>query len=45
MLPGIYVLYQQQNLQGVMKAVGFQEQFEEDVWKWLKEVGKGFGRQ
>jgi hypothetical protein len=45
MLPGIYVLYQQEHLQGVAEAVGFQGQFEEDVWEWLKEVGEGFGRQ
>ena len=45
MLPGIYVLYQQEHLQGVVEAVGFQGQFEEDVWEWLKEVGEGFGLQ
>jgi hypothetical protein len=29
----------------MVKTVGFQGQFEEDIWEWLKEIGKGFGRQ
>jgi superfamily II DNA or RNA helicase len=45
MLPGLYVLYQQQHLQGVVEAVGFQGESKEDIWEWLKEVGEGFGTQ
>jgi hypothetical protein len=45
MLPSIYILYQQQHLQGVVEAVGFRGQFEEDVWEWFLEVGEGFGSE
>jgi hypothetical protein len=43
MLPGIFVLYQQQHLQVIVEAVGFQGDYAVDIWEWLKEVGEGFG--
>ena len=45
MLPGIFVLYQQQHLARTVELVGFQGSYPEDVWEWLKEVGEGFGRE
>lgn len=44
MLPGIFVLYQQQHLQVIVEAAGFQGDYGEDIWEWLKEVGEGFGQ-
>jgi hypothetical protein len=44
MLPGIFILYQQQDLQIVVEAVGFQGDYAVDIWEWLKEVGEGFGQ-
>jgi hypothetical protein len=44
MLPGIYILYQQQHLQVIVEAAGFQGDYVVDVWEWLKEVGEGFGQ-
>ena len=43
MLPGIFVLYQQQHLQVIAEAAGFQGDYPQDIWEWLKEVGEGFG--
>lgn len=43
MLPGIFVLYQQQHLQVIAEAAGFQGDYKQDIWEWLKEVGEGFG--
>ena len=45
MLPGLFVLYQRQHLQGIVEAAGFQGDYEEDVWEWLKGVGEGFGSE
>jgi superfamily II DNA helicase RecQ len=45
MLPGLFVLHQQEHLRGVVEAVGFQGVYPDDVWEWLPEVGEGFGRQ
>ena len=45
MLPGIFVLHQRQHLQGIVEAAGFQGDYEQDVWEWLKGVwGRGWGR-
>jgi superfamily II DNA helicase RecQ len=44
MLPGMFILYQQQHLQIVVEAVGFQGDYAVDIWEWLKEVGEGFGQ-
>ena len=45
MLPGLFVLHQRQHLQGITEAAGFQGDYAEDVWEWLKEIGEGFGRE
>jgi hypothetical protein len=42
MLRGIFVLYQQQDLQVIVEAAGFQGDYAVDIWEWLKEVGEGF---
>jgi hypothetical protein len=43
MLPGLYILHRNGHLQGIAEAVGFQGDFEVDVWEWMKEIGEGFG--
>lgn len=45
MLPGLFVLHQQQYLKAVVEVAGFEGDYEEDVWEWLKEVGEGFGSE
>jgi hypothetical protein len=44
MLPGIFILYQEQHLQVIVEAAGFQGDYAVDIWEWLKEVGEGFGQ-
>jgi hypothetical protein len=45
MLPGLFILYQRQYLQGIAEAAGFQGDYGKDVWEWLAEVGEGFGQE
>jgi hypothetical protein len=40
---GIYLLHRQGYLQGVAKTVGFQGDYMEDFWEWMKKEGKEFG--
>jgi superfamily II DNA helicase RecQ len=44
MLPSIFVLWQQQHLQKIVKAVGFQGNYNSnDLWEWLSGIAEGFG--
>jgi hypothetical protein len=43
MLPGIFILHKRQHLQGIVETIGFQGDYEADVWEWLNEVGEAFG--
>lgn len=43
MLPGIFILHQRQQLAGVVDVVGFQGDYDQDVWEWMKEMQEGFG--
>jgi len=43
-LPSIFVLHQQQHLAKVVKAVGFQGEYNsDDLGEWLNETAEGFG--
>ncbi|KAK6591540.1 hypothetical protein H4I96_12312 [Botrytis cinerea] len=44
MLPGIFILHQQQHLPAIVEAAGFHGDYTADIWEWLQEVGEGFGR-
>jgi hypothetical protein len=45
MLPGIFMLHQRGYFKVMVQEVGFQGEYEKDVWEWLNEIGEGFGEK
>jgi hypothetical protein len=46
MLPSIFMLHQQQHLAQIVKAVGFQGEYNsEDLGEWLNNTAEGFGQE
>jgi hypothetical protein len=44
MLPSIFILWQQQHLQKIVEAVGFQGNYNgNDLWEWLSGIAEAFG--
>jgi hypothetical protein len=42
-LPGMFILQQRGHLQMIVETVGFQGDFEGDVWEWFNELADGNG--
>jgi hypothetical protein len=45
MLPSIFILHQQQHLAKGVETVGFQGEYDSDLYEWLNETAEGFGRE
>jgi hypothetical protein len=45
MLPGIFILHQQEHLGSIVETVGFQGDYAADIWEWLNEMAEGFGEK
>lgn len=43
MLPGIYILYQKRFLVNAVEGVGFQGDYQKDLWEWMQGDAEGFG--
>jgi hypothetical protein len=43
MLVGMFILYQRGYLWKIVREVGFQGDFGEDIWKWMNERGEEEG--
>ncbi len=42
-LPGMFILHRRQHLGPIVETVGFQGDYNQDVWEWFNEIAEGFG--
>ena len=43
MLVEIFIMHQQGFLEAIAKSVGFQGEYNKDIWEWMNEIAEGWG--